>query len=83
MDFKPKVSKLARERLEKVFSEMDREDKKRKNKPPTTKGARIEFLEKYKVEGYYKAKKIINSKYGKDVYNDNILKLWIKEDEQR
>lgn len=70
----------ARRRLESVLRGIDKEERKRKPKPPIVKGPRTEFLEKYKVEGYDKAKEAINSRFGKEVYNDIILKQWIEED---
>ena len=33
-------------------------------------------------EGYDKAKEMINSKFGKEVYKDSILKQWIKEENE-
>lgn len=81
MDYKPSGYKRAREGLKKIFERMDREEIKRKPKPKAVKGPRAEFLKKYKVEGYDEAKEAINSRFGKEVYNDTILKQWIEEDE--
>lgn len=81
MDYKPNGYRRARAVLEKVFKEMDRESRKGMTKNEKVKGPRAEFLEKYKVEGYDKAKETINSRFGKEVYNDSILKQWIEEDE--
>lgn len=82
MDYRPNGYKRAREGLEKMFVRMDREAKQRMDKPEKVKGPRKKFLEKYKVEGYDKAKEMINSKFGKEVYKDSILKQWIKEENE-
>lgn len=82
MDYKPSGYRRAREGLERIFERMDREEIKRMPKPKEVKGPRAEFLKKYKVEGYDKAKEAINSRFRKEVYNDAILKKWIEEEKE-
>ena len=81
MDYRPSGNRKSKEILEQIFEIMDQEEKKRKTKPKKVKGLRAEFLEKYKVEDYESAKKAINAKFGRVVFDDSVLKKWIEEEE--
>jgi hypothetical protein len=79
MDFKPSAERKARYVTGLIFDSMDAEERRR-NPKSKTKGKRSEFLEKYKLKGYEVAKKEINAKFKKEVYNDETLKKWIDEE---
>ena len=70
----------ANRKLESVFRSMDYEERQRKDKPSKAKGKRAEFLEYYRIKGFDEAKRQINSGFKKEVYNDEILKKWIEEE---
>lgn len=61
-------------------------DQEIKNKEPKKKpqhGKRADFLAQYKVVGYEKAKKIINKDFKREVFNDETLKKWIEEENEK
>ena len=78
--YAPSIEVQRRKHTEMVMRDTERE-LKRKNPTEKKYGARSRFLEKYKVEGYEKAKKAINEGFEKEIYGDVILKKWIEEDE--
>ena len=82
MEYKPSANRRVREVLEQIFNRMDGEEKRKRPRPQSVEGPRSEFLRKYKLEGYEVAKASINSKFEKEVYNDETLKKWIEENEQ-
>lgn len=74
----------ARRVLEEQFRLMEKEERKRKPKPPKVNGPRAKFLEKYKLEGYESAKSEINSGFGgREVYTDEILNGWIEQENEK
>lgn len=75
----PSIAIERRSHAEMVMRDTERE-LKRKNPTEKKYGARSRFLEKYKVEGYEKAKKAINEGFEKEIYGDVILKKWIEEE---
>lgn len=61
-------------------------DQEIKNKEPKKKpqhGKRADFLAQYKVVGYEKAKEIINKDFKREVFNDETLKKWIEEENEK
>lgn len=81
--FGPRIETQRQIHLNIALGKIDQEIK-RKNGPEKTKpGKRAEFLAKYKVVGYEKAKEIINKDFGREVFNDGILKKWIKEESEK
>ena len=61
-------------------------DQEIKNKEPKKKpqhGKRADFLAQYKVVGYEKAKQIINKDFKREVFNDETLKKWIEEENEK
>ena len=61
-------------------------DQEIRNKEPKKKpqhGKRADFLAQYKVVGYEKAKKGINNGFGREVFNDETLKKWIEEENEK
>ena len=57
-------------------------DQEIKNKEPKN-GKRADFLAQYKVVGYEKAKEIINKDFKREVFNDETLKKWIEEENEK
>ena len=85
---KVKLIKLTKDyynELKKMIDEwkIDQEIKRKKGPEKPKPGKRTEFLAKYKVVGYEKAKEIINKDFGREVFNDGILKKWIKEESEK
>ena len=61
-------------------------DQEIRNKEPKKKpqhGKRADFLAQYKVVGYEKAKEIINKDFKREVFNDETLKKWIEEENEK
>lgn len=71
----------ARERLNRVSTSIEIETRRnnKENRLPV-KGHRAEFLEKYKTEGYEKAKEYVNSGFENIVFDDKILEKWLEEE---
>lgn len=73
--------KQRRNRLELVFYEIDKEEK-RASKPEIKPGPRAKFMAAYRVVGFEEAKNCINKGLKKEVYNNDILNKWIEEERQ-
>lgn len=74
--YAPSIDVQRRKHTEMVMSGTERE-LKLKNPPEKKYGARSRFLEKYKIEGYEKAKKAINAGFnGREVFNDETIIGW-------
>lgn len=74
----------ARKILVRQLEEMEAIERRKQPKPPKVNGPRAKFLEKYKLEGYESAKSEVNAGFnGKEVYTDEILNAWIKEDNEK
>ena len=63
--------------------QIDQEIKNKKPKKKPQHGKRADFLAQYKVVGYEKAKEIINKDFKKEVFNDETLKKWIEEENEK
>ena len=66
-------------RLQKRLYYISAEERKKKTKPTPVNGKRAQFIERYKEVGYEQAKTEINNGYEKEVFNDDILLVWIGE----
>lgn len=79
----PGIETQRQNHLNIAFGKIDQEIKRKKGSEKPKPGKRTEFLAKYKVVGYEKAKEIINKDFGRAVFNDGILKKWIKEESEK
>jgi len=63
--------------------QIDQEIRKKEPKKKPQHGKRADFLAQYKAVGYEKAKKGINNGFGREVFNDETLKKWIEEENEK
>lgn len=81
--FGPRIETQRQIHLNIAFGNIDQEIKRKKGPEKTKPGKRAEFLAQYKAVGYEKAKKGINNGFGREVFNDETLKKWIKEENEK
>lgn len=82
----PDSSTYRQDRLARVMRTNWSRNKEPKKKPQH--GKRADFLAQYKVVGYEKAKEIINKDFKnkdfkREVFNDETLKKWIEEENEK
>lgn len=70
------------------WGQIDQEIRKKEPKKKPQHGKRADFLAQYKVVGYEKAKEIINKDFKnkdfkREVFNDETLKKWIEEENEK
>ena len=64
-------------RLQKRLDYISADEKREKSNPAPVKGKRVQFIERYRKEGYETAKCEINSGFKDEVFKDKDLVKWI------
>lgn len=77
------IEKSIRRRLEKIFISIDKDESINSSKLPAVNGKRVEFIKSYKINGYEFAKKQINSKFEREIFDDIILNEWIQDEKEK